>query len=64
MREAIMDRVAQDLRRFVVVWNGGWEIADKKNGHKRVEDANGNVRWFKHKGRAQAAADRLEREAE
>jgi hypothetical protein len=66
MRENVIDRIAEDLRRFRVVRHGyGFQIMDLKSvgrygGHDRVRGGDGEPRFFRNQGRAQRAADKLE----
>lgn len=64
MREGVLDRVAEDLRRFRVYRLGyGYEIRDAKHGnYEKVRDATGKPRFFHNRGRAQKIADKLEAE--
>lgn len=69
MRLQLIERLAEDLRRFRVVPRGsGFEILDTKSsaspggGYDRVRDLSGAARFFRNRGRAQKVADKLETE--
>lgn len=64
MRLNVMDRIAEDLRRYRVYTCGyGYEIRDTKQGfYTRVVDPKTGTRFFRNRGRAQKVADKLEAE--
>lgn len=65
MRQNVIERVAEDLKRFRVVPHGyGFQIVDRKStgrfGYDRVRGADGEPRFFKNEGRARKVAEQLE----
>jgi hypothetical protein len=66
MREGVIERAVEDVRRFRVVPHGyGFQIMDRKSvgrygGFDRVRGGDGEPRFFRNQGRAQKIADALE----